>query len=135
MSAPTTGLTTPPAQQLVDGKLVGASDGTSYPILNPATGEEIGQAPDATAADVDAAIAAARRAFDESDWSTDVGLRLRCLRQLHDALLEHPEASTMEMRGRGMHGWLRVDPTGLDDAAIDVWVRRGIDYAASLPPK
>ncbi len=55
----------PPAQQLVDGKLVGASDGMTYPILNPATGAEIGQAPDATSEDVEAAIAAARRAVDE----------------------------------------------------------------------
>ena len=78
----------PPAQQLVDGKLVAASDGSAYPIINPATGQEIGVAPDATAADVDAAIAAARRAFDETDWSTDTELRIRCLRQLHRALLD-----------------------------------------------
>ncbi|NHC23139.1 aldehyde dehydrogenase [Nocardioides sp. IC4_145] len=86
------GLASPPAQQLVDGKLVPASDGTTYPILNPATGEVIGHAPDGTAADVEAAIAAARRAFDESAWSTDVALRVRCLRQLHAALLEEAEA-------------------------------------------
>lgn len=79
---------TAPAQLLVDGKLTPASDGASYPILNPATGAEIGQAPDATAADVDAAIAAARRAFDETDWSTNTELRVRCLRQLHQALLD-----------------------------------------------
>ena len=59
-------LTNPPAQQLVDGKLTWASGdagGATYPILNPATGEQIGVAPDSTAADVDAAIAAARRTF------------------------------------------------------------------------
>ena len=84
-------LTNPPAQQLVDGKLTGASDGTAYPILNPATGQQIGVAPDGTAADVDAAIAAARRAFDETDWSTNVELRVRCLRQLHQALLDHAD--------------------------------------------
>ena len=78
-----------PAQQLIDGKLVGAE--SSYPILNPANGEVIGQAPDSTAADVDAAIAAARRAFDESDWATDRELRVRCLRQLHQALLDNGE--------------------------------------------
>ena len=82
----------PPAQQLVDGKLVAASSGETYPILNPADGQEIGVAPDGTAADVDAAIAAARRAFDESSWSTDVALRVRCLRQLHAALLEDADA-------------------------------------------
>ena len=84
-------MTSPPAQQLVGGKLSGASDGASYAILNPATGEEIGRAPDSTAADVDAAIAAARHAFDETDWPTDVELRLRCLRQLHQALLDHAD--------------------------------------------
>ncbi len=83
-----TELSNPPAHQLVDGKLVPASDGSTYPILNPATGREIGVAPDSTADDVDAAIAAARRAFDETDWSTDVALRVRCLRQLHRALLD-----------------------------------------------
>ncbi|GAB2860678.1 aldehyde dehydrogenase [Nocardioides pacificus] len=85
-------LAAPPAQQLVDGKLVPASDGATYPILNPATGEVIGHAPDGTAEDVDAAIAAARRAFDETTWSTDVELRVRCLRQLHAALLDDAEA-------------------------------------------
>ncbi|MCW2751570.1 MAG: aldehyde dehydrogenase [Aeromicrobium sp.] len=86
-----TAITSAPAQQLVDGKLGAASTGETYPILNPATGEEIGHAPDSSAADVDAAIAAARRAFDESDWSTDVELRVRCLRQLHQALLDHAD--------------------------------------------
>ncbi|WP_193607234.1 aldehyde dehydrogenase [Nocardioides lijunqiniae] len=84
-------IATPPARLLVDGELVAASDGATYPILNPATGAEIGRAPDATAEDVDAAIAAARRAFDESGWATDVALRVRCLRQLHQALLDHAD--------------------------------------------
>jgi len=79
------------AQQLVDGKLSGASTGASYDVVNPATGEVIGQAPDSAAADLEAAIAAARRAFDESGWATDVELRVRCLRQLHQALLDHAD--------------------------------------------
>ncbi|HSV37152.1 MAG TPA: aldehyde dehydrogenase [Nocardioidaceae bacterium] len=83
-------LTNPAPQQLIDGKLVGAA--STYPILNPATGQEIGQAPDASAEDVDAAIAAARRAFDETDWSTNHEFRLRCLRQLHQALVDSGEA-------------------------------------------
>jgi aldehyde dehydrogenase (NAD+) len=82
----------PTPRLLIDGRLTGASDGTTYSILNPATGQEIGQAPDATADDVDRAIGAARRAFDETEWSTDLGLRVRCLRQLHQALVEHGEA-------------------------------------------
>ncbi len=81
----------PPPQLLLDGKLTAASGGATYPILNPADGTEIGQAPDATAADVETAIAAARRAFDETDWSTNVELRVRCLRQLHQALLDEEQ--------------------------------------------
>jgi len=80
---------TAPAQQLIDGLLGGAE--SSYDILNPANGDVIGQAPDSTAADVDAAIAAARRAFDESDWATDRALRVRGLRQLHQALMDHAD--------------------------------------------
>jgi hypothetical protein len=42
----------------------------------------------------------------------------------------------MEMRGRQMAGWLRVDATGVaDDGALSEWVERGATYAASLPPK
>jgi aldehyde dehydrogenase (NAD+) len=86
-----TALSTPAAQLLIDGKLVPASDGAAYPILDPASGQEIGVAPDATSGDVDTAIAAARRAFDETGWSTDRDLRVRCLRQLHQALLDHAD--------------------------------------------
>ena len=74
---------------LIDGKLVDAE--ASFATLNPATGEELGQAPDATVAQAEAAIAAARRAFDSTDWSTDTALRIRCLEQLDKALTDHRE--------------------------------------------
>ncbi|MEU0494966.1 aldehyde dehydrogenase [Mycobacterium sp. NPDC006124] len=75
---------------LVDGKLVTGSGGT-FPTLNPATEEVLGVAADATDADMDAAIGAARRAFDETDWSTNVELRVRCIRQLQQAMRDHVE--------------------------------------------
>jgi len=74
---------------LIDGKLVDAEAG--FATLNPATGEELGQAPDATVAQAEAAIAAARRAFDTTGWATDTALRIRCLEQLDKALTEHRE--------------------------------------------
>jgi aldehyde dehydrogenase (NAD+) len=82
----------PAAQLLIDGKLRGAADGAAFDISNPATEEVIGAAPAATGDDVAAAIGAARRAFDETDWSTDVEFRVHCLRQLHQALVEHGPA-------------------------------------------
>lgn len=74
---------------LLDGKRVASVDGASYPVRNPATGCEIAVAPDAKASDVDAAIAGARRAFDETDWSVEHSFRIHCLRQLHRALVEN----------------------------------------------
>ncbi|OBK83471.1 aldehyde dehydrogenase family protein [Mycolicibacter sinensis] len=74
-------------QLLIDGKLVGAD--RTFASLNPATGEVLGYAPDAEVAQATAAVAAARRAFDTGDWATDTALRIRCLDQLHTALVEH----------------------------------------------
>ncbi|MFG1924529.1 aldehyde dehydrogenase family protein [Cryptosporangium sp. NPDC048952] len=71
---------------LIDGELVTAGSGRTFDNLNPATEEVIGAAPDADATDVEKAIGAARRAFDTSNWSTDVEFRRHCLTQLRDAL-------------------------------------------------
>ncbi|MFI1354619.1 aldehyde dehydrogenase family protein [Streptomyces sp. NPDC020898] len=76
-------------QLLIDGQLVGTEK--TFPSLDPATGEVLDQAPDATVAQAEAAVAAARRAFDTTSWSTDVQFRIRCLDQLHQALTDHLE--------------------------------------------
>ena len=72
---------------LIGGRLLEAD--RTFPSLNPATGEVLGYAPDASVADARAAVAAAREAFDTTDWSSDVELRVRCLEQLHQALVDH----------------------------------------------
>jgi aldehyde dehydrogenase (NAD+) len=79
---------------LIDGKLRPAAAGAEYDNVNPATEEVIGRAADASPEDIEAAIVAARNAFDESRWSTDVEFRASCLRQLHATLLEHREELT-----------------------------------------
>ena len=58
-------------RMLIDGKLVEAAAGKTFDNINPATEEVIGPVADASAADMERAIAAARRAFDETDWSTE----------------------------------------------------------------
>jgi aldehyde dehydrogenase (NAD+) len=73
---------------LIDGKLVEARSGKRYANFNPATEEQIGEVADAGLDDAEAAIAAARRAFDTTDWSTNRALRKRCLIQLRDGLRE-----------------------------------------------
>jgi acyl-CoA reductase-like NAD-dependent aldehyde dehydrogenase len=74
---------------LIDGRLV-EGEGT-FESINPATGEVIGHAPDATVAQAEEAVQAARRAFDTTSWATDVALRVRCLRQLHQVLIDNLE--------------------------------------------
>jgi aldehyde dehydrogenase (NAD+) len=85
------------ARMLVDGRLVESAAGGWFDNINPATEEVIGRTTDATAADMDAAIAAARRAFDETGWATDHALRQRCLRQLQDAIVGEQELFRPEL--------------------------------------
>jgi aldehyde dehydrogenase (NAD+) len=82
---------------LIDGKLVNATGGRRYPNVNPATEEVIGEVADATREDMDRAIGAARRAFDTTDWSTNLSKRAACLRQLHAALTKHKEESRAQI--------------------------------------
>ena len=81
------------SRMLIDGRLVEASGGRTYPNVNPATEAVLGHVADASADDMLSAIAAARRAFDETDWSTNLEFRARCLRQLHEALSKRREES------------------------------------------
>jgi TfoX/Sxy family transcriptional regulator of competence genes len=53
-----------------------------------------------------------------------------------DALLTKPHAHPMVMRGREMQGWVRVEADGVaTKAQLERWVKRGVEYAKSLPPK
>jgi aldehyde dehydrogenase (NAD+) len=79
----------PDRRLLIDGELV--TTDRVFASINPATGDVIGHAPDAGTAEAQRAIAAARRAFDTTTWSTDAEFRVRCLDQLHQALLDHAE--------------------------------------------
>ncbi|CAM2844550.1 aldehyde dehydrogenase [Mycobacterium intermedium] len=74
------------AGQWVDG------DSGRYDVINPATEEVIGTAPDADVAEVERAIDAARHAFDTGPWPAAAPAeRARCLQQLSDALLARAE--------------------------------------------
>jgi aldehyde dehydrogenase (NAD+) len=76
----------PEANMFIDGELVPAASGKTYSNINPATEEVIGEVADAGTEDMERAIAAARRAFDETDWSTNHEFRHKCLQQLKGGL-------------------------------------------------
>jgi aldehyde dehydrogenase (NAD+) len=71
---------------LIDGKLVESESGNTFDNVNPATEEVMGVVADGTRADMEAAVAAARRAFDTTSWSTDHAFRKKCLYQLQAAI-------------------------------------------------
>jgi TfoX/Sxy family transcriptional regulator of competence genes len=64
------------------------------------------------------------------------GLMVRVAPEETEALVERPHARRFEMRGRSMDGWLRVDDEGVrTKRQLQPWVKRGVGYARSLPPK
>jgi TfoX/Sxy family transcriptional regulator of competence genes len=64
------------------------------------------------------------------------GLLVRVDPEESDEFVSSTPAYPMEMRGRRMAGWLRVDSADLEaDDALAGWVGRGVSYARSLPPK
>jgi TfoX/Sxy family transcriptional regulator of competence genes len=53
-----------------------------------------------------------------------------------EAALEQPHARQSSMGERVMKGWIMVAPEGVrGDDELDGWVRRGVEFARSLPPK
>jgi len=64
------------------------------------------------------------------------GLMVRIDPSDAEVLTEDPHARRMEMRGREMDGWLRVESAGAESAAdLQRWVETGLTYARSLPSK
>jgi aldehyde dehydrogenase (NAD+) len=75
----------------INGQWVDPESGR-YDDISPATEATIAKAPDASLADVDAAISAARRAFDSGPWANvTTEERARCLNQLGTALMQHSD--------------------------------------------
>jgi aldehyde dehydrogenase (NAD+) len=82
---------------LIGGELVEAVSRKTFDVQNPATEEMLGSVADASAVEMGDAIAAARGAFEDTDWSTDRELRKRCLAQLQEALESERELLREEL--------------------------------------
>ncbi|HEY8771158.1 MAG TPA: gamma-aminobutyraldehyde dehydrogenase [Thermoleophilaceae bacterium] len=77
-------------QNYINGEFVDSAEGQTEPVLNPATAEQIAEAPLSTAEDVNRAVEAAKTAF-ESWGVTTPGERSLALLKLADRLEEHGE--------------------------------------------
>src|SRR5690242_5804597 len=79
-------------RMLIGGDWVAAADEATWSHRHPATGEQVAEFPVATPADVDRAVTAARRAFDEGPWPhVRAGERVRVLRTIADLVREHAD--------------------------------------------
>jgi len=80
-------------RMLIDGRFVLAASGKTFPVYNPATGEVVAKVPEAETEDVDRAVIAARRAFDEGPWTRKMSNseRGQLLWKLADLLQENLE--------------------------------------------
>src|SRR5882762_9779602 len=114
------------SRMMIDGKLVDGEAGT-FTNINPANEDVLGEVADASKADMNRAIDAARRSFDESDWSTNHQLRKRCLEQLHEAI----EGELEELREELIRevGCPRAVTHG---AQLDAPLEDGLKYPARL---
>lgn len=62
------------------------------------------------------------------------GMLIRVGPEAHARMLEEPHTTPMEMRGRTMSGFVRVEPEGYqNDADLKRWVKRGLDFVAAIP--
>ena len=91
-------------QNFIDGRWVDARDGERFDVFDPATGEVIATAPRSKQADVDAAVTAARRTFDDGSWWPGVSPRDRgriLLRAADVIRREHERLARLESLDSG----------------------------------
>ena len=81
-----------PRQLLIDGQWVDAQSGKTFAVFDPSTGQQIATVAEADAADVNLAVAAARRAFDDGPWAKmKPAERARLLWKLSDLMEAHAD--------------------------------------------
>ena len=127
-----------PPRLLIGGEWVASASSARIPVIDPATGAEVASVADANAADVDKAVAAARKAFEQGEWATMLpAAREALLWRLADLIDKHADelaelesidngktrfmASVVDVPGarnhfRYMAGWA----TKIEGSTIDV---------------
>ena len=88
--------------------------------------------PTRPSADAEAAVAAARRAFDTTDWSTNIELRIRCLEQFHQALVDHRDELRRADHRRGRRD-ARADRRARSSTSRSQIVRYYADLLKTYP--
>jgi TfoX/Sxy family transcriptional regulator of competence genes len=63
------------------------------------------------------------------------GLMVRVGKDRYREALARPSTREVVMRGRPMEGYIRVDPSGVDDATLKDWIELATAFVKTLPPK
>src|SRR6478735_12076609 len=83
-------------KMLIDGRWIDSASGKTFPTINPATGEVIAHVAEGDKADVDRAVKAARKAFEQGPWrKTSARERGRLLHKLADLIEKNAEELAM----------------------------------------
>ncbi len=117
-------------QAFIDGRYVAAKSGATFDDVSPIDGRVIARVASTDAADVDLAVAAARRAFERGDWANQSpAARKRVLQKFAELILAHrDELALLETLDVGK-------PIG-DSLAVDVpSTARCIDWYAEAVDK
>ncbi|MEZ0367059.1 aldehyde dehydrogenase family protein [Mycobacterium sp. pUA109] len=125
-----TGVLAGEERMLIDGELQHTASGATFDVIHPASEEAVGQATDGTTADMDRAVAAARRAFDTTGWSRDVEFRYHCLTQLQEALTRNKER-LRRILVTEVGCPIAVTGSQIEDPIAEVghWANHGKDFA------
>ena len=124
---PTIDFLSRPMRLLIGGEWVDGSD--SFETRDPATGEVLAEIPIATTANIDAAVAAARSAFEDGWRDMAPTERQRQIWRLADLLEEHKdEFAVLEVLDNGKPLW----EAELVDIALSIEILR---YYAGWPTK
>ena len=123
----------------IDGKFLPARSSATFENINPATEEVLGVAADGGRADLEGAIGAARRAFDETRWRQEPAFRARCLRQLAAGLTRRVEDIRQIVVAEAgapvmLTHLIQVDPP-IADLAYVADLAETYDYERPLPQR
>jgi acyl-CoA reductase-like NAD-dependent aldehyde dehydrogenase len=103
----------PSTDAFIDGKYQPAASGATFDCVNPATGKTIAQVASCAAADIDLAVASARRAFEAGHWSRrPPAARKKVLLRFAELIRKHREelalTETLDM-GKPITDSLKID--------------------------
>ena len=110
----------PEARLYIDGVIRRASGDKTYDNIGPWTGKTVGVAADASAEDVEEAIAAARRAFDTTDWSTNHAKRFALVKKLYELFVSN-RSRLVDIARHEVGAALVAVQRAQVDMALDSW--------------